>query len=540
MPETTTDLDALLEGLNEPQREAVKHPGGPLLILAGAGSGKTRVLTHRIAYLLATEGARPDEILAITFTNKAAGEMRDRAGLLVGRRVRAMWVMTFHSACARMLRAHADRLGYTRQFTIYDQADSRRLLKRCLDELGIDPKRFTPAAIGSQISDAKNRLRDAEAYAQMVGSYFEQTVADVYREYERQLHRMNAMDFDDLLVRAVNVLELFQEVRDTYAQGFRHILVDEYQDTNHAQYRWLQLLASEHRNISVVGDPDQSIYQFRGADIRNILEFEDDFVDAHVYLQVLVNPQDAGSFTRIVNSPRRGVGTTSVSRVLSHANTMGVPIWDAASEPEHVSNLGGAAVNALRRFMGTMHVLRERAESKAPVAEVLKDVLRESGYLEWLEAERTIEAQGRIENLEELVNVAAEYDSADAESRSLAEFLEQVSLRSDADERVDDEGLVTLMTLHNAKGLEFGIVFIIGFEEGVFPHSRALDEGGLEEERRLCYVGITRAERELYMTYARTRNVLGARNWGVPSRLVSEIGAGVAGREEQQQPPRGL
>src|SRR5881392_2628206 len=243
----------LLQDLNPPQREAVAHPGGPLLILAGAGSGKTRVLTHRIAYLLATEGARANEILAITFTNKAAGEMRDRVGLLVGGRIRAMWVMTFHAACARMLRAHADKLGYTRQFTIYDQADSRRLIKRCLDQEGIDPKRFTPAAIGSQISDAKNKLRDADAYGHMVGSYFEQTVADVYRQYERELHRMNAMDFDDLLVRAVNLLELFQEVRDRYASAFRWVLVDEYQDTNHAQYRWLQLLASEHRNLAVVG-----------------------------------------------------------------------------------------------------------------------------------------------------------------------------------------------------------------------------------------------------------------------------------------------
>jgi DNA helicase-2/ATP-dependent DNA helicase PcrA len=651
MPETETQLDALLEGLNEPQRDAVTHPGGPLLILAGAGSGKTRVLTHRIAYLLATGAARPDEVLAITFTNKAAQEMRDRAGMLVGGRVRAMWVMTFHAACARMLRAHADRLGYTRQFTIYDQADSRRLIKRCLDELGVDPKRFTPAAIGSQISAAKNLLRDADTYGQMVGSFFEQTVADVYREYERQLHRMNAMDFDDLLVRAVNLLELFQEVRDRYATGFRHVLVDEYQDTNHAQYRWLQLLASEHRNLSVVGDPDQSVYQFRGADIRNILEFEDDFVDAHVvrleqnyrstqnildaanaviennrgrkskklwselgqgdplkvrelddehaegryvtgeiqrllddgvaraeiavfyrtnaqsrvledtltraeiayqvvggtkfyeraeikdaiaYLQAIVNPHDAGSFTRIVNSPRRGIGSTSVSRVLSFANTTGASIWDAASEPEQVPNLGAAAVNALRRFMGTMHVLRERAEVGAPVAELLKDVLRESGYMEWLEAERTIEAQGRIENLEELVNVAAEYDAAESESSSLEEFLGQVSLRSDADERSDDEGLVTLMTLHNAKGLEFGIVFVIGCEEGVFPHSRALDEGGLEEERRLCYVGITRAERDLYMCYARTRNVFGSRTWGAPSRFLSEIPAGLTDREEQR------
>src|SRR5581483_8950297 len=228
------------------------------------------------------EHARANEILAITFTNKAASEMRSRVELLVGRRIRAMWVMTFHAACARMLRAHADRLGYSRQFTIYDQADARRLVKRCLDELGIDPKRFTPASIHNQISDAKNKLRDAEDYGQMVGSFFEQTVADVYRMYERELHRMNAMDFDDLLVRAVNVLELFPEVQEKYATGFRHVMVDEYQDTNHAQYRWLQLLAGEHRNLSVVGDPDQSVYGFRGADIRNILEFEDDFPDAHV------------------------------------------------------------------------------------------------------------------------------------------------------------------------------------------------------------------------------------------------------------------
>src|SRR6266567_1878707 len=274
MTELSTDLDTLLAGLNEPQREAVTHGEGPLLILAGAGSGKTRVLTHRIAYLVANDFAKPNEILAITFTNKAAGEMRDRAELLVGRRVRAMWVMTFHAACARMLRAHADRLGYTRSFSIYDQADSRRLVKRCIDDLGFDPKRFTPSAMQSQISASKNQLRDADAYAQMVGSFFEQTVADVYRQYERELHRMNAMDFDDLLVQAVNVLQLFQEVQDRYATGFRYVLVDEYQDTNHAQYRWLQLLTREHRNLMVVGDDAQSIYGFRGADIRNILEFE--------------------------------------------------------------------------------------------------------------------------------------------------------------------------------------------------------------------------------------------------------------------------
>jgi DNA helicase-2/ATP-dependent DNA helicase PcrA len=649
MAELTSDLEALLSGLNEPQREAVTHGPGPQLILAGAGSGKTRVLTHRIAYLVATDAAKPNEILAITFTNKAAGEMRDRAELLVGRRVRAMWVMTFHAACARMLRAEAARLGYTRQFTIYDTADSRRLIKRCLDELGVDPKRFTPGSIHSQISDAKNKLRDADAYAQMVGSFFEQTVADVYRSYERELHRMNAMDFDDLLVRAVNVLELFPEVRERYANGFRHVLVDEYQDTNHAQYRWLQLLTAEHRNIMVVGDDAQSIYGFRGADITNILEFEDAYPDAHVvkleqnyrstqtildaanavirnnrgqkpkslwsdlgqgdpikvrelddehaearyvtgeiqrmvdegtsraevavfyrtnsqsrvledtlvraeigyqviggtkfydraeikdaiaYLTVLVNPQDIGSFTRIVNSPRRGIGNTTVSRLLSHSNTTGETVWELAAAPEDVPGLGAAAIKSLRRFMGTMEVLAERAQGGAQISVLLKEMLSETGYLEALENERTIEAQGRIENLEELVNVAVEYDGG-TEEPSLEEFLQAIALVADADTREDDEGLVTLMTLHNAKGLEYPIVFMIGCEEGVFPHSRALDEGGLEEERRLCYVGITRAERDLYLTSARTRTVFGARSFGAPSRFISEIPAELTDREVQ-------
>jgi DNA helicase II / ATP-dependent DNA helicase PcrA len=648
-----SSIDALLQGLNPPQREAVTHEAGPLLILAGAGSGKTRVLTHRIAWLVETDRAKPNEILAITFTNKAATEMRERVELLLGRRTRAMWVMTFHSACARMLRADAPRLGYTRQFTIYDQADSRRLVKRCMDELGVDPKRYTPAAIQNQISDAKNKLRDADEYGRMVSGFFEQTVADVYKLYEPELHRMNAMDFDDLLFRAVNVLELFPEVRQRYQEAFAHILVDEYQDTNHAQYRWLQLLVNDARNIAVVGDPDQSIYQFRGADIRNILGFEDDFPDAatikleqnyrstqtilsaanaviennrgrksknlwsdigggdpiHVrelddehsearfvageierlvdggasrseiavfyrtnsqsrvledtlvraaiayqviggtkfyeraevkdavaYLTLLLNPQDVVSFTRVANSPRRGIGATSLGRVTSYANTIGVPVWDAAADPGSVPGLGGAAVKAFTRFMGTMRVLRERAESGPPVAELLEEVLRETGYLEALEAERTIEAQGRIENLAELVEVAREYDGT-AESPSLGEFLQQIALIADADTRVDDEGLITLMTLHNAKGLEFPIVFMIGCEEGVFPHSRALDEGGLEEERRLAYVGITRAERDLYMTYARTRNVFGARSYGARSRFIDEIPVDLTDREEQRLAP---
>jgi DNA helicase-2/ATP-dependent DNA helicase PcrA len=641
VPEATQNdrIEALLEGLNPPQREAVTHGDGPLLILAGAGSGKTRVLTHRIAWLVYTSRARAGEILAITFTNKAAQEMRERVELLLGRSTRGMWVMTFHSACARILRAEAPRLGYTRQYTIYDQADSRRLVKRCIDELGVDPKRFTPAAVQYQISDAKNKLRDAESYRQLVGNFFEQTVADVFELYERELHRMNAMDFDDLLVRTVNVLELFPEVRARYGASFRHVLVDEYQDTNHAQYRLLGLLAGEHRRLAVVGDDDQSVYSFRGADITNILNFQDDYPDAHVvrleqnyrstqtildaanavishnrgrmgkrlwtdlgegdpvkvrelddehaearfvvgeverlvdegvsraeiavfyrtnaqsrvledtlvrreiayqiiggtkfyeraeikdaiaYLTVLANSQDVISFTRVVNSPRRGIGQTSLSRVLAHAATVGIPVWDAASEPSAVPGLGAAAIRAFGAFMDTMSALRDRARDGVTIGDLLDALLRETGYLDALEAERTIEAQGRLENLQELVEVAREYD-AGAEEPSLDAFLGEVALVADADTRRDDEGLVTLMTLHNAKGLEYPIVFIIGCEEGVFPHSRSLDEGTLEEERRLCYVGITRAMRDLYLTHARRRAVFGAASYALPSRFLSEI-----------------
>jgi DNA helicase-2/ATP-dependent DNA helicase PcrA len=649
MADTSEQIDSLLEGLNEPQRDAVTYGEGPLLILAGAGSGKTRVLTHRIAYLVATGAVQASEILAITFTNKAAAEMRNRAELLVGRSVRAMWVMTFHSACARMLRAHADKLGYTRQFTIYDTADSRRLIKRCMDESGVDPKRFTPGAIHNQISDAKNRMRDAETYSQMVGSFFERTVADVYIAYEREMHRMNAMDFDDLLLRAVNVLELFPEVRSAYQSSFRQILVDEYQDTNQVQYRWLQLLSGERRNLTVVGDPDQSIYGFRGADIHNILSFEEQFPDAKVvkleqnyrstqtildaanavishnrgrkekelwtdlgagdpihirelddehaearfvageidrlvdggtsrsevavfyrtnaqsrvledtlvraeiayqviggtrfyeraeikdaiaYLTALVNPQDAGAFTRIVNSPRRGIGATSLAKVLGYANTMGTSVWEVAAEPAAIPGLGAAAVKAIGRFMDTMIGLREYAESGIAVAQVLSGVLERTGYLDALRAERTIEAQGRIENLDELVNVAAEYDAAEGDGHSLGDFLQQVSLVADADTRDDDAGVVTLMTLHNAKGLEYPIVFMIGCEDGIFPHSRALEEGELEEERRLCYVGITRAQRDLYVTCARQRTVFGAHGYSLPSRFLAEIPQELTDREE--------
>ena len=670
-------LQELLEGLNEPQREAVTHGEGPLLILAGAGSGKTRVLTHRIAFLLHTEQAQPWEILAITFTNKAASEMRERVHQLLGHATRGMWLMTFHAACARILRAEAERLGYTRRFTIYDQADSRRLTKRSADAVGVDLKRYTPAALQTQISAAKNQLLDAEAYRQRAGSPFEELVADVYDLYERDLVRMNAMDFDDLLFRTVNLLELFGDVRERYGTSFRHVLVDEYQDTNHAQYRLLQLLvgggrapqrAQEpgdrptysgpigHRNLSVVGDDQQSVYSFRGADIRNILDFQDDFEDARVvkleqnyrstgtilqaanaviannrggiakrlwselgqgdpielraledehaearfvvgeierlldeggsrseiavlyrtnamsrvledalvrheigyqviggtkfyeraeikdaiaYLSLLANPFDVVGFTRVANSPRRGIGATTLARVTSHAATLGLSVWEVASEPEQIPGLGAAAVKALRRFMDTMNELRglsglpvdgegaaEQAAQPVPIGELVEAVLARSGYVEALEAERTIEAQGRIENLEQLVEVGREFDATAADGEdTLDVFLQQIALVADADTRSDDEGLVTLMTLHNAKGLEYPTVFIAGCEDGVFPHSRAIEEGGLEEERRLFYVGITRAMRRLYLTHARRRALFGASSYGIRSRFLDEIPA---------------
>jgi DNA helicase-2/ATP-dependent DNA helicase PcrA len=643
---TTAAQTRLLEGLNEPQREAVLHEKGPLLVLAGAGSGKTRVLTHRIAHLVDTDQARPGEILAITFTNKAAKEMRERVEQLVGPRVRAMWVMTFHAACARMLRQYGEKLGFTRSFTIYDEQDSIRLVKRCIDDLDIDPKRFTPRAIKRQISTAKNVLLDAEGYRDQVSSYFEQTAADVYDRYERQIHSMNAMDFDDLLFQCVQLLEVHTDVRETYEHNFRHVLVDEYQDTNRAQYRWLQLLTGHHRNLCVVGDDGQSIYSFRSADIRNILDFQKDFEDAHVvkleqnyrstqtildaanallsnnrrqiekslwtenpqgdpvhvrelddehgearfvageierlvdsgtsrdeiavfyranaqsrvledilvrfnvsyqviggtrfyeraevkdamaYLTLLVNPSDVVAFQRVVNSPRRGIGDTTQARIVAQANTLGESIWDVAASPETVPGLGAAAVKAVGRFMSSMERLKERMETAA-VDELLEEVLSESGYVDALKAERTIEAEGRLENLEELVGVAREFQQTADEPR-LDEFLQQIALFSEQDNLSDDEGIVTLMTLHNAKGLEFPIVFMIGCEEGIFPHMRSIEAGDLDEERRLCYVGITRARRELYMTYARQRALFGRREWNVPSRFLDEIPESLTDRE---------
>ncbi len=688
-------VQALLQGLNEPQREAVTHGEGPLLILAGAGSGKTRVLTHRVAFLIFTGQAHPSEILAITFTNKAAQEMRGRVEQLLGGSMRRMWLMTFHAACARIMRAHAERLGYTSRFTIYDQADARRMVKRCIEEVGVDPKRFAPAAVHSQISQAKNKLLAASDCAQAIGSPFEQVLAEVYQLYESELLRMNAMDFDDLLFRTVNLLELFEDVRTHYAQSFKHVLVDEYQDTNHAQYRLLQLFmgshppggrakptstlesarsgahpegqgqgqasgsrvnASGYRNLAVVGDDSQSIYSFRGADVSNILDFEKDFPDARVvkleqnyrstqtilsaanaviannrggiakqlwsdngpgspirvhglddehaearfvvgeaerlvdegasrseiaifyrtnamsrviedtlvrreiayqviggtkfyeraeikdavaYLAWIVNPFDVVSFQRVANSPRRGLGQTSLSRIVAHSASVGESVWEVTAAADRIPGLGAAAIKSLSRFMATMQDLAELARGGIPVGDLMEAVLARSGYVEALEAEsighgeKAFEAQGRIENLQQFVEVAHEFDANNpAEEDTLEQFLQEIALKADGDLRKDDEGLVTLMTLHNAKGLEYPIVFVAGCEEGVFPHQRALDEGGVEEERRLFYVAVTRAMRELYLTYARRRSVFGASTYGLASRFLDEIPAELCEREE--------
>jgi DNA helicase-2/ATP-dependent DNA helicase PcrA len=626
-----------LADLNPAQREAVLATEGPLLVIAGAGSGKTRVLTYRVAHLINAVGAKPNEILAITFTNKAAGEMKERLQRLLGRSGRGLWILTFHAACGRILRREAQRLGYRSTFTIYDQADQIRLVKQCLEELERDPKRFTPRGIHNQISHAKNRLVHPDEYAARVQSFYDQTVADVYQLYQRRLFGSNAVDFDDLLMLTVDVLERFPEAREKWQNAFRYILVDEYQDTNHAQYRLLQVLAEKHRNVCAVGDPDQSIYSFRSADINNILDFERDFPgtrtvaleqnyrstnlileaantvisnnrerkpkelfselgagdpvrvievedehaearfvaagiaslveegfsgdeigvfyrtnaqsrvledvlvrqgvayqviggprfyeraevkDAIAYLQVIDNPYDAVSLQRIANRPRRGIGDASLARLQTWADAQGRSLWEATEFAEE-AGVGAAPLRAVQQFRTLIQSLQSGA-LELPVAELVDRTLQRSSYLDALEAERTIEAQGRIENLQELVGVAREYQET-ADEPSLSHFLQEISLYSDQDAIRGEESLVTLMTLHNAKGLEFRAVYLIGMEEGIFPHARSIEEQGIEEERRLCYVGMTRAKEQLTLTHASSRSLWGSRGYNLPSRFLDEL-----------------
>jgi DNA helicase-2/ATP-dependent DNA helicase PcrA len=629
--------ETYLADLNPAQREAVTHTEGPLLVVAGAGSGKTRVLTHRVAHLISAVGIQPNEVLAITFTNKAAGEMRTRLEDLLPEVARRIWILTFHAACGRILRREAPRLGYKTNFTIYDSADQVRLVKQSLEELERDPKRFPAKGIHEHISAAKNQLVSPAEYRNRVESFYDQTVADVYDLYQRRLFAANAVDFDDLLMLTVDVLERFPEAKERWQKAFRYVLVDEYQDTNHAQYRLLQLLAEKHRNVMVVGDPDQSIYAFRGADIRNILEFERDFgeativpleqnyrstntilraanavishnserkpknlwsdlgdgepvrvlevedehsearfvaseiarlvdegvngseiavfyrtnaqsrvledifvrneipyqviggprfyeraevKDAIAYLQVIDNPFDSVSLQRIANRPRRGIGDASLARLQTYADGHGISLWEALEFPEE-AGLGPAQARAVSSLRTLLQSLQAGALELA-VDELLERTLDRSGYLSALEAERTIEAQGRIENLQELVGVTQEYQ-ATAPEPNLSTFLQEISLFSDQDALREQQSLVTLMTLHNAKGLEFQAVFMIGMEEGVFPHSRSIEENSLEEERRLAYVGMTRARERLTLTHASARALYGNRNYNLPSRFLDEL-----------------
>jgi len=638
---TVTPHDELLADLNSAQREAVLHVDGPLLVVAGAGSGKTRVLTHRVAHLIRAHGVKPNEILAITFTNKAAGEMRERLERMLGGMARAIWILTFHAACGRMLRREAERLGYRSTFTIYDQADQVRLVKACLEQLGKDPKRFTPRGIHHQISNAKNQLVSPGEYQKRVSSFWDQTVAEVYGLYQRRLAASNAVDFDDMLMLTVEVLERFPDAREHWQHAFRYVLVDEYQDTNHAQYRFLQLVAGEHQNLMTVGDPDQSVYAFRGADIRNILDFERDFPGAQsialeqnyrstnailgaanaviehnrdrkpkslyselgegepvevievedehaearfvaaeiagliergwsanevavfyrtnaqsrvledvlvrqqipyqviggprfyeraeikdtvAYLQVLDNPSDAVSLMRIANRPRRGIGDTSLQRLVTHAESLGISLFEAMADPA-AAGIGTAGIKAVRGFHTLMLSLQAAAQELA-VDELVEAVLSRTGTIDALEADRTIEARGRIENLEELVGVAQEF-RAEREEPTLSSFLQEISLVSDQDGIAAGEAQVTLMTIHNAKGLEYRGVYLIGMEEGLFPHSRSIEDNEIEEERRLAYVGMTRAMERLVLTHASARSLYGRREYNLASRFLDELPAAI-------------
>jgi DNA helicase II / ATP-dependent DNA helicase PcrA len=632
----------ILAPLNPVQREAVLHAGGPVLIVAGAGSGKTRILTHRIAYLLQELGVPPGAILAITFTNKAAREMADRVERLVGSAVaRRMWILTFHSACARILRREHSLLGLPSSFTIYDQADTERVVRMALQEAGIDDRRFTPRAVAGVIGKAKDAMLTAEEFAAAAGNWYERQVADVYRIYERRLQAAGALDFDDLILRTVRLFREHPEVLEHYQERFRYILIDEYQDTNRPQYHLVNLLAARHRNLCVVGDADQGIYSWRGATIQNLLDFEHDYPDAAefildqnyrstrtilevanslidhnvqrkpknlwtdaeggdpvtryraedeheeawyiaqeivrlveeegyafsdvavfyrtnaqsrvleevlmkagldyqvvggvrfyerreikdilAYLKALVNPQDVVSVRRVINTPKRGIGDQTVAALESFARDEGIPLEEAARRAEEIGMLSPRAVSATRGFVEVMESLRARLEGTAGAAAMIEAAFTETGYMAELQAERTVEAESRQENLRELVGVGAEFDGRNPDA-GLPEFLEQISLITDQDEYDEGQGRVTLMTLHTAKGLEFDVVFIVGMEDGVFPHHRSMtDAAELEEERRLAYVGITRARRRLYLAHAWHRSLFGASSYNPPSRFLSEI-----------------
>ncbi|KRV46863.1 ATP-dependent DNA helicase PcrA [Wenjunlia vitaminophila] len=667
---TVTDPAQLLEGLNPQQRQAVVHTGSPLLIVAGAGSGKTRVLTHRIAHLLAARGAHPGQILAITFTNKAAGEMKERVEHLVGSRARAMWVMTFHSACVRILRRESKLLGFTSSFSIYDAADALRLMGLVCRDLDLDPKRFPPKAYTAKISNLKNELIDAEDYAAQADNPAERQLAQVYALYQQRLREANALDFDDIIMTTVHLLQAFPDVAEHYRRRFRHVLVDEYQDTNHAQYTLVRELVGgaagqqprrtvdgdlvnpalagvaevEPAELCVVGDADQSIYAFRGATIRNILQFEEDYPNATTilleqnyrstqtilsaanavieknanrrpknlwtdagagsvitgyvadsehdeaqfvaeeidrltdagdarpgdvavfyrtnaqsrvfeevfirvglpykvvggvrfyerrevrdilaYLRLLANPEDMVPLRRVLNVPKRGIGDRAEAMIEALAQRERITFAQALRRVDEAYGMASRSANAVKRFNELLDKLRTVVESGTGPAAVLEAVLEETGYLAELQASTDPQDETRIENLQELAAVALEFEQENP-GGSLADFLEQVALVADSDQIPDDEGgngVITLMTLHTAKGLEFPVVFLTGMEDGVFPHMRALGQAKeLEEERRLAYVGITRAQQRLYLSRATLRSAWGQPAYNPPSRFLEEI-----------------
>jgi len=645
----------LLDGLNPAQRDAVVHTGSPLLIVAGAGSGKTRVLTNRIAYLLAARAVAPYEILAITFTNKAAGEMRERVQAIVGPRAKSIWVSTFHSACVRILRQEAVVAGYKPNFTIYDQSDAQRLVALIGKDLNLDPKRYAPRQIHAMISNAKNELMGPADYANQTTNHFEEVVAETYAIYQKKLHEGNVFDFDDLIMKAVELFQRHPEVKARYRSRFRHVLVDEYQDTNHAQYVLVRELVGTERDgfppaeLCVVGDADQSIYAFRGATIRNILQFEEDYPSARTilleqnyrstqnilsaanavitnnasrkaknlwtdsgagsaivtyeadderdeaefvmseirslqndgisqpgdtaifyrtnnqsrpfeevfmrnaipykvvggvrfyerkevrdllaYLRVLANPYDEISLRRIINTPKRGIGDKAIAAL----DEMDIPLWDALFRADQARDLAARAISAIDQFANLMATLRTMVESGFKPSVIAEAVIEQSGLGAELSDSTDPQDEGRLENIEELVAVAQEYEEDESlvggedqpDEISLVGFLERVSLVADSDQIPDGEdhgGVVTLMTLHTAKGLEFPTVFLTGLEEGVFPHSRSLgDPNEIEEERRLAYVGLTRARERLYLSRASTRFMFGTPTYNAPSRFFSEI-----------------
>ena len=643
-------VDRLVSDLNPSQRAAVEHRGGPLLIVAGAGSGKTRVLTRRIAHLLATKDSEPGQILAITFTNKAAGEMKERVAELVGGRARMMWVSTFHSACVRILRAEAPRLGMSKTFTIYDQADSLRLMTMVLRDLDLDPKKYTPRSFLGQVSNQKNELIDHETYSSRTANHMEEMLAEAYGEYQRRLRRANAFDFDDLISSTVAVLQLFPDVAEHYRRRFRHVLVDEYQDTNHAQYVLIKELVGPETpdlppgQLCVVGDADQSIYAFRGATIRNIEEFERDYPnattvvleqnyrstqtiltaanaviarnqsrrekrlwtdagagdpivayvaddehdeasfianeidrltddegfqpsdvavfyrtnaqsrsieeifirvglpykvvggtrfyerrevrDAIAYLRALANPDDEVSLRRILNVPKRGIGDRAEAMVEAFGQRERIGFAAALERAAEAPGIATRSLTSIEAFTTMMSDLRTIVEAGADAATVLQAVFEQSGYLAELQASTDPQDETRVENLAELESVAQEFANENPEG-TLGDFLERVSLVADSDELPDADGsggMVTLMTLHTAKGLEFPVVFLTGMEDGVFPHMRSLgDPRELEEERRLAYVGITRARRKLYVSRSVMRSAWGAPAFNPPSRFLEEL-----------------